>query len=296
MNVAVLSESPADDGAIRELLKPLVLLNSDDGADVLRIRSRGWPAVLNVLPAVIKQLHYHSTADALVVVVDSDDSTPHGHGTDAPSDCRFCRVVSTVQRELGILTAVPGRRLLRTAVGLRVPAIEAWYLCGVDATVSEAAWANGRRTGVPPYTREELKRRVYGTSIPSLSFQKRVATSHGVRLAADLSLLDTWFPAGCGTMLDAVRSWRSIFFANRERRSSRSNTAAEDWAMLKDRPKRSVRSDGPCATKRSPRVRHRIMEWCGLGSRIAARFQIVGLTRPVREWRSRPSTTIGFDR
>jgi hypothetical protein len=206
MRFAVLSESPADESALRVLLEPLV--NAGETAEIGQLRSRGWPAVLNVLPTVIKQLHYHETVDGLVVVADSDRSTPHGaHSLDEPDDCRLCRLTSRAMHEVGALTPVLGRPTLKVAVGLCIPAIEAWYLCGIDNNVTEAAWINGLREGRLPYTRTALKARVYGTPLPQLDGQKAIAVLHGTRLAAELNLLDTWFPGGCGTMLNSVRLW-----------------------------------------------------------------------------------------
>ena len=207
MTVAVLSESSADEAALRVLLSALIGDAAPD-EQMLQLRTRGWPSVLKTLPTVIKHLHYRTTIDALLVVSDSDDSTPHGaHGEDATRDCRLCLMGITIAHELGSLTDVPGREKLKTAVGLSMPAIEAWYLCGVDATVTEAAWINGRQSGHIPYTRLQLKTRVYGTPIPQLSQQREIAVSHAMRLSTGLTLLDTWFPYGCGVMLDAVRSW-----------------------------------------------------------------------------------------
>lgn len=57
---------------------------------------------------------------------------------------------------------------LKVAIGLAVPSIEAWLLCGINPHVSEAAWINGVREGRLPYTKDSLKAEVYGTSHPSL--------------------------------------------------------------------------------------------------------------------------------
>jgi len=208
VNIAVLSESSADEAAVRTLLAPLT---PPAGAieQLPQLRSRGgWTNVLSTLPGIVKALHYHSAADALVVVLDSDDTTPHGlHDENGPAGCRLCAVSSLLARELAALRDVPGRDRLKTAVGLAMPAIEAWYLCGVNATVTEAAWINGLANGQPPYNRDQLKRWVYGTPIPLLDRQRDMAVAQATRLSADLPLLDKWFPQGCGTMLDAVRGW-----------------------------------------------------------------------------------------
>jgi hypothetical protein len=41
------------------------------------LRHRGWPTVRTVLPAVLKELHYHTDADGFVLIVDSNGSPPH---------------------------------------------------------------------------------------------------------------------------------------------------------------------------------------------------------------------------
>jgi hypothetical protein len=208
MNVAVFCESSADEAAVRTLLVPLVgdLVFSNEL--VPQLRSRGWPSVLKMLPPVIKHLHYQTEADGLVVAVDSDNSNPHRvHDAAGPADCRLCAVKGAIVRELSNLRDIPGRERLKAAVGLSMPSIEAWYLCGVDATVTEAACISGRDAGRLPYTTKQLKGRVYGTAMPLLDKQQEIAVSHAARLAADLSVLDTWFPNGCGVLLNAVRDW-----------------------------------------------------------------------------------------
>src|SRR5207249_3144480 len=130
-----LSESSADEAAVRALLASLTA--SAGGIEELpQLRSRGgWTVVLSTLPGIVKSLHYHTTADALVVVLDSDDTTPHGaHDEIGAAGCRLCAVSSLLAIELNNLRNIPGRARLKTAVGLAMPAIEAWYLCGVNAT------------------------------------------------------------------------------------------------------------------------------------------------------------------
>ena len=74
MKVAYVSEWTPDEAAIRILME--ALLGEDTEPVVPRIRTRpgGWPSVRNLLPIILTGLHYHSDADALVVVVDSNDS------------------------------------------------------------------------------------------------------------------------------------------------------------------------------------------------------------------------------
>ena len=210
MIVAVVSESSVDEAAVRALLVPLIGPTSteDTGLPPIRTRPGGWSLIPKLLPSILKQLHYHTMVEAVVVVVDSDDSTPHGaHVGDAPENCRLCLIRSLMNAEISKLTAIQHRPILVTAVGLCVPAIEAWYLCGHDATVTEAAWINGREAGVLPYSRKDLKQRVYGSTTPDLDTQMQQALTHCARLANNLELLHTWFPHGGGTMLTTVARW-----------------------------------------------------------------------------------------
>jgi hypothetical protein len=208
--VAVVSESSVDEAAVRTLLVPLIGPTSaqETGLAALRIRPGGWSGIPKLLPTILRHLYYRTPSEAVVVVMDSDDSTPHGaHDAGKPGNCRLCGIRSLVDTETSKLTTIPNRPALAIAVGLCVPAIEAWYLCGHDATVTEAAWINGRKTGQLPYSRLELKHRVYGSTTPDLNTQMREALKHAARHAADLNVLRTLFPHGCGTMLKTVADW-----------------------------------------------------------------------------------------
>lgn len=74
MKVAILSESDADEAGIRVLVD--AALGIAPHPLELRPRSRGWPAVKEVLPAVMRQLHYRTDALRLVVVADGNHSPP----------------------------------------------------------------------------------------------------------------------------------------------------------------------------------------------------------------------------
>jgi hypothetical protein len=93
---------------------------------------------------------------------------------------------SLIDAEISKLKAIPNRVALMTADGLCTPAIEAWYLCGHDPTVTEAAWINSHNSGQRPYSRQELKLRVYGSATPDLDTQMRQALEHpiGMRLTS----------------------------------------------------------------------------------------------------------------
>lgn len=210
MKVAILSESEADEAAIRILVEG-ILGSATQPSDPPRLQTRGWPAVYRLLPSVLDHLHYHTEAEALVVVVDGDLSPVHHSSHDEPDGahqrCRLCQLracITATQRRLR--PRVDGSAL-KTAIGIAVPAIEAWYLCGIDPNVTEAAWVMGLRSGAYPYTKNRLKEDVYGTNRPSLLQGIQHATMAAQRLVKDLSPLEIWFPNGCGPLMRDVCSW-----------------------------------------------------------------------------------------
>lgn len=209
MKVVVLSESSADEAAVRILINGILGRETQD-VPSLPLRSRGWPYVLQVLPAVIRRVYYQTDAEALVVVADSDDSPLHQSSHDQAGNeemgCRLC-LLRNVFKETK-LSPVPGRSELKSAVGLAVPAIEAWYVCDVDPHVSEATWA--RRLGQAEritYTRSALKKSAYGTERPTLEIMTRHAVAAATRLVNDLSEIEGRFPGGFGSFVNDVRNW-----------------------------------------------------------------------------------------
>src|SRR5262245_38272334 len=209
MKIAVLSESSADESGIRILVDGIRHEQSEITPE-LPLRSRGWPSVERVLPVVLKHLHYHTDADSLVVVVDSDDSPIHTdlhEKSGADPNCRLCRLRAVIELERSRLRPITNRVPLKCAIGLAVPAIEAWYRCGLDPHVNEATW--GRHLGQESitYTRRSLKQAVYGTDRPTIE----VATVDPVKAAAyliqQLDQLETLFPNGFGALLRDLHNW-----------------------------------------------------------------------------------------
>ena len=97
---------------------------------------------------------------------------------------------------------------MKTAIGLAVPAIEAWYLCGLDPHVNEATWARKLEQGERiTYTRNALKRSVYRTERPTIDIMTRHAIEAATRLASDLSEIERLFPGGFGSFVRDVRNW-----------------------------------------------------------------------------------------
>lgn len=209
MKLAVLSESPADEAAIAVLVEAVL------GAPFQRVqpnlRARGWPSVAQVLPSIIRHLHFNTDADGLVVVVDSDDSVVHTQAHDAPDyfhpQCRMCRLRAVFRQTAKRFPPAHGRSRVLRGVGVAVPAVEAWYLCGRDEQVSESAWAAGLGSALTPYTRAQLKARVYGTDRPSLQWETTRALEEAHRHRRDLLRLENDFPSFAALAND-LRTWK----------------------------------------------------------------------------------------
>jgi len=210
MKVIVLSESSADEAAIRILVDGLLGIGTQ-GIPSLPLRSRGWPSVIKVLPSVLMRLHYQTDADALVIVADSDDSPTHQNTHDVPGGendrCRLCQLRRVVSAVKGRLRPVSGRSSIKTAIGLAVPAVEAWYLCGLNPQINEATWTRKLQSERITYTRRTLKEDVYGTDRPTLDIETQHAVAAATRLANDISILEQLFPNGFGSFAQEVRSW-----------------------------------------------------------------------------------------
>ena len=196
MKLGVLSESPADEMMVHLLAEavlgePVKLVQPS-------LRARGWPSVSQVLPGVIRHLHFNTDAEGLAVVVDADDSVVHTAGHDREGyyhpNCRMCLLRGIFRQTTKRLPPARGRARVLRCVGVAVPAMEAWYLCGRDPDVTEGAWLDGRASGVAPYTRAELKMRVYNTDRPSLMHEIECASREVRRHQRDTRRLENDFP------------------------------------------------------------------------------------------------------
>lgn len=212
MKLAVLCESPADEAAIRILVNGILNRETQETSlPPLRTRAGGWGDIIKVLPSVYKGLYFYSDAEALAVVVDSDDTPVHqpAHDTAGGEDpkCRLCMVRKVIADEQAALRLRSGRALIKTAVGLAVPAMEAWYRCLQDSHVNEAAWARSLRPERISYTRKSLKKDVYGAERAPEEIMIASATEAARQLINDLTMLERLFPYGFGAFARDVRSW-----------------------------------------------------------------------------------------
>ena len=211
MKVAILSESPADEAAIRILADAVLGIKTSPVSHV-GLLERGWPSVRSVFPTVLKQLHYHGDAEGLIFVVDSNGAVVHQPGHELPGKfeprCRLCELRRIRDEVVSQLRLVAGKAKLKTAIGLAVPAIEAWLLCGTDAHVNEAAWITGQSNNAFPYTKLDLKKQLYGTERPSLGSETQHMTQAAELLAANRSPLEKAFPSGFGAFARDLKLWQ----------------------------------------------------------------------------------------
>jgi hypothetical protein len=210
MKVAYFAESPADQAALT-ILAEAILGRQSEPVIHAGLRHRGWPTVRTVLRSVLLQLHYHTDAEGFVLIVDANGTPPHSAAHEQPNardpKCRLCqlrRIVHDVQQQVG---PRQHQAPLKIALGLAVPTIEAWLLCGVDPHVTEAAWINGLKEGQMPYTKGSLKNQLYGTSHPSLAIETEAMKIAATRIAANLSPVENLFPGGFGSLLKDMRGW-----------------------------------------------------------------------------------------
>jgi hypothetical protein len=211
MKLAVFSESPADEAGIRVLVDHLIG-SPTEAVDLGNIRMRGWQGVTSQLRAVIRFVHYNTDADGLVVVIDSDLTPVHtrSHEAEGGEDprCRLCWLQREAAEFIPTLRGRQGRAPLRVAAGLAVPAIEAWYRCGHDARLSEVAWAQAMQARRFHYTKESLKKDVYGHARGNLdTLFIPPAREEALRVAQDLARLEEDFPGGFGSLAREVKSW-----------------------------------------------------------------------------------------
>lgn len=209
MKVALLSESPADEAMIFELVQGIT--NQSIEPISYKIRHRGVEAIFGQLSAIYKSLHFTSEAIGLVIVLDSDTRPIHlpdhdEEGSENPK-CRICKLrkdIIQIRQTLADRVHMPE---LKVAMGLAVPSIEAWCLCGKDRSVTETAWINGMKAGKLPYDTRKLKRLLYGTDRPSLALETEVVQREALRVVTEFPAIEDEFPNGFGILARELRSW-----------------------------------------------------------------------------------------
>jgi hypothetical protein len=216
MKIAVFGESTADESALYILVEAL-LETQVEQIPVTLLTREDWTYIFKNIAVVIRSLHYTSDTDGLIVVVDSDSTPIHTEEHEKPEGsnlrCRVCQLEKRILEVQKSLKPIPNRNPLKVAIGLAVPAIEAWYLCGNDAQSTEAILTKRKDTGTFSL-RKELKRKVYNPNIPHLSFQMppltfqtECAIKEAKRLANDIAQLKTFFPNGFGKLVRDISNW-----------------------------------------------------------------------------------------
>ena len=205
MRVAILSESQADEAALR------ILVDAALGVRTVvppgpSLRSRGWPYVRDTFRTVALALHFRAAADGLVLVADSNHaSVVEDHSRNRLLELQ--QLAENVRREL---KPTGGNPPLRIAVGVASPAIEAWLLCKDHGDISEVSWEKGLVEKRDPYTKLALKKRLYGVDRPSLSLATERMVEAAQTASRNLPLLEARFPNGFGRMLAELRKWRTL--------------------------------------------------------------------------------------
>jgi hypothetical protein len=211
MKIAFLSESPADEAAVSILIQGILGVEIEPVA-LPSPKTRGWKGTLNAVGLAIRHLHYRTDAEALVITLDSDESPMHRSGVQPSSchpRCRLCQLRTSVDDAQGQVKARQGCGPIKIGLGMAVPAIEAWCLCGTDPHITESAWFQSLPSHQFPYTKKELKQRLYGTPDPVLEFETERLVERAKQLVdgGELSRLEKLFPVGFGSLAEEVRSW-----------------------------------------------------------------------------------------
>jgi hypothetical protein len=209
MKIGFYCESPADQAALRIFTEGI--LGETPEPISMDLEGHGFSGILKGLDGVFRGVHYNSDAEALVIVIDRDDSETHdpSHNDPGqfPEDCRYCEIRRIIERARKQLKPRTGREPVRVAIGLAVPAMEAWYLVGTNHQVEEKVYQPESKYPQPP--RGRLKELVYGTTIPSLELETERAETAARRIIANLAAIENAFPIGFGLMAQQIRSWKT---------------------------------------------------------------------------------------
>ncbi|MGE0482296.1 MAG: hypothetical protein AB7Q17_17700 [Phycisphaerae bacterium] len=213
MKLALLAESSYDEKSLGTVLTGALGAGTAPAAGTPVARNPGWPAVLNILPNVVRAAYFNSDGDALVVLADGNGDTLHTPAHNSVRDplCRVCMLRQAADAAVAgcVRKPRPAGVPLRVGIAVAYPAIEAWYLCGERPEMSEAHWARflaQNPSGVTERKRQ-LKRLLYGTDRPSTAQIAEKSQAAAARLAANITPLVELFPMGFGAMFHDLTSW-----------------------------------------------------------------------------------------
>ena len=210
MKIGFYGESRADQAAMAVIVEGI--MGAPPEPISMDLEGHGVTVLLNALDGVFRGVHYNSDAEALVIVVDCDDTELHDvtHAVEGGDKerCRLCQARKIINRAQNQLKPRNDKPPLKVAIGLAVPTIEAWYLVGKEHQIGEAAWLVGLKENKKPFTRSQLKKLVYETDRPSLEHETDRAVQEARRIIADVNRLEIAFPSGFGLMAKEIRSWK----------------------------------------------------------------------------------------
>jgi hypothetical protein len=212
MKIAFFSESTADEAALKILVAGILGEKIEDTDLPNSIIQRSSSYVDKLLPIVIKAVYYNSDAEALVVVSDSDDKPVHTleHEQNENDKCRLCQLRKAANDTIRRIRLIEGRGVIKVAIGIPVPAIEAWYLIGKNPRVGEASWIRRQNGEAVGYDRIKLKEEAYKTSRPSIELEIKCAAGEAKRIVENelLKDLEDAFPQGFGNLANEIRRWK----------------------------------------------------------------------------------------
>ena len=214
MKITIFSESETDEAALKILIEGILGEEIEAISFPNHLQSRGSGVPRDVL-AVLRGVYYRTEAEFLVIVRDSDDSPIHTpEHNEAESEeakkCRLCDLRQKVESASENLRPMAGKENFRVAVGVAVPAIEAWLLCGENPSANEANWINKQKEKrYSTYNdRQALKAELYGSNIAPAKVMIKCGTKAAERLANNIEQLEQFFPEGFGNLSKEVKSWR----------------------------------------------------------------------------------------
>lgn len=120
------------------------------------------------------------------------------------------RLREAIHETVSKLRAVAGKEILKVAIGVPVPAIEAWYLYRKNPQLYEATWIRWQQGENIAYDRVKLKEECYGNSRPSIELEIECAVREAKRIIENdlLNDLENAFPQGFGSLANEIRSWK----------------------------------------------------------------------------------------
>jgi len=207
MKIAFFSESSADEASLKIFVAGILGKEIEPISLPNKIIQRSSSGVDKYLPNVLRAVYYWTDAEALVVVSDSDDTPVHiaEHETRENLSCRLCQLRRAVTETL---SKIKDEKTFRVAIGVPVPAIEAWYLCLANPHVGEASWIRKQNGEKINYDRKSLKLELYGNNRPPIEILTKKAIEAAQELVNNFEHFERLFPSGFGSLINEVRSWK----------------------------------------------------------------------------------------